>query len=315
VNISQGASVSLNADVTGGSGNYSYSWSPANLLNNPYVSNPTTLPLDSSQTFYVTVTDNLTGCFDVDTININVSNSTLQVNIQESNNYVCAGTEVTLTAIVSGGSGNYSYTWESIPQGFSGNTQQVIVSPYQTTTYYLTVSDGTVQAISNIIINVLPLPEADFNYSVNQLTVQFTNLSQNASSYNWNFGDGNFSTEVNPLHTYSLSGTYNVELISTNNCGSDTIIKNVTIEDNGMSQIDSNSGIIIYPNPFNSGITIYSEQCPYELSIYSVDGKFIISKEINNKIQFISLDFLDKGVYYILVNKTSEKYYKLLIKH
>ncbi|MBI5541313.1 MAG: M4 family metallopeptidase, partial [Bacteroidia bacterium] len=41
-------------------------------------------------------------------------------------------------------------------------------------------------------------------------TVNFHNLSNNSSSFSWNFGDGNTSTLVNPTHTYNSMGNYNV---------------------------------------------------------------------------------------------------------
>jgi gliding motility-associated-like protein len=45
----------------------------------------------------------------------------------------------------------------------------------------------------------------------------FTNQSQNASSYSWNFGDGMTSTANSPAHTYGTSGTYTVTLAITDN--------------------------------------------------------------------------------------------------
>ena len=42
--------------------------------------------------------------------------------------------------------------------------------------------------------------------------VQFTNLSQNAVTNYWNFGDGNGSTQISPTHTYATAGTYDVAL-------------------------------------------------------------------------------------------------------
>ena len=54
-------------------------------------------------------------------------------------------------------------------------------------------------------------------------TVDFTNLSNNATSYSWDFGDGNSSTSVNPSHTYSNFGSYTVELYADGgSCGNDT---------------------------------------------------------------------------------------------
>ena len=47
------------------------------------------------------------------------------------------------------------------------------------------------------------------------LPVHFNNLSQNASSYYWNFGDGNISTNSSPSHTYTQIGTFTITLITT----------------------------------------------------------------------------------------------------
>lgn len=60
------------------------------------------------------------------------------------------------------------------------------------------------------------LPIANFTSNVTQgfapLTVQFTDLSENATGWNWSFGDGQTSTVQNPSHTYSTPGTYTVSL-------------------------------------------------------------------------------------------------------
>lgn len=60
-------------------------------------------------------------------------------------------------------------------------------------------------------------------------TVSFTNLSQNAISYQWDFGDSNGSTQATPSYTYQSTGQYTVTLIATSACGTDTFIQTVTI--------------------------------------------------------------------------------------
>ncbi len=56
--------------------------------------------------------------------------------------------------------------------------------------------------------------------------VNFTNLSNNASNFHWDFGDGQTSTQVNPNHTYSNFGSYTVKLIADGlSCGLDSIVK------------------------------------------------------------------------------------------
>jgi PKD repeat protein len=54
------------------------------------------------------------------------------------------------------------------------------------------------------------------------LTVTFTDASTNTpASWAWNFGDGNTSTEQNPVHEYTTAGNYTVTLSATNTAGSD----------------------------------------------------------------------------------------------
>lgn len=65
-------------------------------------------------------------------------------------------------------------------------------------------------------------PIASFQYAISEtnfLEVTFTNYSKNAESYAWNFGDGQTSTEENPVHVYTAAGTYQVALTATNSEG------------------------------------------------------------------------------------------------
>jgi len=82
------------------------------------------------------------------------------------------------------------------------------------------------------IISVEGLPTADFNITVNQLTVQFNNTSSSATGYQWNLGDGNSSTLANPVHTYAAAGTYTVCLTSSGNCGIADTCTAITITGN-----------------------------------------------------------------------------------
>ena len=66
------------------------------------------------------------------------------------------------------------------------------------------------------------LPISSFQYAItptNFLEVTFTNFSQNATVYAWDFGDGNTSTDKDPVHTYAAAGTYTVSLKASNAVG------------------------------------------------------------------------------------------------
>ncbi|MCX6243945.1 MAG: Ig-like domain-containing protein [Bacteroidetes bacterium] len=70
--VGYGTVASLNSDASLGSGDYSYSWEPHEMLVNGIIPNPQTLPLDTTMTFIVTVTDNLSGCSGSDSVRISV---------------------------------------------------------------------------------------------------------------------------------------------------------------------------------------------------------------------------------------------------
>ena len=71
------------------------------------------------------------------------------------------------------------------------------------------------------------------------LTVQFTDLSENATRWNWDFGDETTSTEKNPEHTYFSEGSYSVNLTASNE--NDTGSKSATITALSYSNSDGGS--------------------------------------------------------------------------
>jgi len=58
------------------------------------------------------------------------------------------------------------------------------------------------------------------------LKVTFTEASKGSpTTWRWDFGDGTYSTQKSPVHTYSVAGTYTVKLTSINTAGSNTKTK------------------------------------------------------------------------------------------
>jgi Zn-dependent metalloprotease len=72
-------------------------------------------------------------------------------------------------------------------------------------------------------------PVADFDISTDTSCtgeVSFRDLSSQApSSWFWDFGDGNSSLQAEPIHYYTVNGTYTVSLIAGNSFGNDTVVK------------------------------------------------------------------------------------------
>ncbi len=96
-------------------------------------------------------------------------------------------------------------------------------------TYYVTlVADsglGDCADTATIIVNVYPTLSNDFSYVADCANdpVTFTDLSQSTygeiDSWRWDFGDGNTSSEQNPIHIYGQGGDQTVSLSTTTTLG------------------------------------------------------------------------------------------------
>jgi PKD repeat protein len=83
------------------------------------------------------------------------------------------------------------------------------------------------------ITNLPPVAAFNANKQIDFIgnPIQFNDLSiQGPTTWNWNFGDGQTSTEQHPGHTYLTSGVYNVSLSISNHFGSDIEVKTGYIE-------------------------------------------------------------------------------------
>ena len=94
-------------------------------------------------------------------------------------------------------------------------------------TLYVVVTRQQYQPYFGTVAVIAPNPPvADFTGApttiIDRESVTFTNNSQYAATYLWNFGDGETSTEMNPVHTYMTPGTYTVTLRVENTLGNDT---------------------------------------------------------------------------------------------
>lgn len=107
-------------------------------------------------------------------------------------------------------------------------------------TVSLSVSNrgGSDSVTKEDLIKVRAVPTADFaanrTSGASPLAVRFSDLSTGApTSWSWSFGDGETSTEQEPVHVYSVPGTYNVRLTIANSVGTDTRTKfgYITVEE------------------------------------------------------------------------------------
>ncbi|HPF00841.1 MAG TPA: gliding motility-associated C-terminal domain-containing protein [Bacteroidales bacterium] len=247
-----GTSTTLSGSASGGSGTYLYSWSPAGLLVSSNIASPTTTNLTTTTVFTLTVTDQTTGCTSTAQTTVNVSGGALTVNALASAPGVCAGNGITLTALASGGSGSYTYSWSSNPSGFSSSDDNPYHIPSGTASYTVTVSDGFNSATSTINVIVYPQPTATASNTGPYCAGENIQLSASGGgTYSWVGPNGFSSSLANPVITSSAAvnnGTYTVIVTSAEGC-TDSETTNVIINDIPVATANNNG-------PYCSGETV-----------------------------------------------------------
>ncbi|MBN4062526.1 T9SS type A sorting domain-containing protein, partial [Bacteroidales bacterium AH-315-I05] len=258
--ICEGASTTLLA--TGG---VSYLWSTGASASTITVNPISTTP------YSVTVTDG-SGCTNTETAIVTVNSSPIAT--ITGNTTVCEGESTILLA-----NGGATYLWST-----GDTTSMITVSPTSTTPYSVTVTDMNGCSDSETsIVTVDPLPQALFNYSTNGTTISFNNLSTDATSIQWFFGDGGSDIVNNPQHTYASGGIYTVMLIAFNACGTDTITQDITIIAIGIDQDDFVTSLQIYPNPNRGIFTLemnISQIQDIQLKIINIIGEETFSEDV-----------------------------------
>jgi gliding motility-associated-like protein len=130
--------------------------------------------------------------------------------------------------------------------------------PNPTYTYYepgdyqikLTATGPGGTATATQVGRVFILPHAFFDIApkkiyVNDENVNFFNMSENADTWLWDFGDGTTSSDTSPQHKYTREGIYNVTLkvMTRNNC--------IDVYQKEEAVIVESSGKVVYPNVFS----------------------------------------------------------------
>ena len=199
-------------NTTGGGGN-SYTWNFGDGIGTSTLQNPT-YTYTTPGTYTVTLSAAVGSCSDVDSL-VNYITVTPGPVASFTAGSVCLGETV---YFVNTSTGATSYLWDF---GDGTGTSSLLNPTHvynvgNTFTITLISTDGNCSDTITQTVTVNPAPVVLFSASANSacdsLTVTFTNNTTGAASYNWDFGDGFFSTDVNPTHTYNVPGIYSVTL-------------------------------------------------------------------------------------------------------
>jgi hypothetical protein len=211
-------------------------------------------------------------------------NPSISVVISPNSDTLCQGVKTQLTAIASGGNGGpYMYTWND---GTIGD--MINISTTITTTYTVSVFDScsNIPGSASATIYIYPTPIADFTFSpssdISVLDdVFFTNESQFATWWTWDFGDGSsqIDTMDNPIHQFDTTGEFYVSLYVVNDFGcSDTVTSSIAVSEGATYYIPNS--FTPDENGLNDVFKLYSTNInSYSLFIYSRSGEEVFNSE------------------------------------
>lgn len=125
-----------------------------------------------------------------------------------------------------------------------------------------------------------PSAVADFTYAVAGTAVSFTNASMNADTYSWDFGDGTATSPLeNPVHVYSMAGSYNVCLTASNASSDDTNCKTVNIN-TAIDDVQLTNALQVFPLPASDLLHVVINSDKYHdavLELYNMNGQKVSS--------------------------------------
>jgi PKD repeat protein len=158
---------------------------------------------------------------------------------------------------------------------------------------------------------ILGDPVAGFSYTPYPGGVlRFSNTSQDALNYTWDFGDGTPQVSNVPLidHAFPASGVYVVTLIVSNPCGVSILQQSIEVTVSGASTGTAQGigPVRIFPNPLDEGpLTLdfsRAHSLPLELQLWDAVGRLVFSQTLGESLlQEIAVPELPAGAYRLVL--------------
>ncbi|MFI5172891.1 MAG: GEVED domain-containing protein [Chitinophagales bacterium] len=255
--VCTGTIVTLDA----GAGAEAYIWSTGESTQ--------TIDVATSGTYWVIYFANVT-CYVDDSTNI-IVNPVPPIDLGIGG-AICEGT------MLDAGNPGSVYDWNT-----GAVSQTIFVTESGSYSVEVTTAIGCENSDS-VDVTIIPLPVASFDaVAGGALTLLFTNTSVGAFTWYWDFGDGTFSFEENPWHTYPYADSWNVTLVITNDCGADIASAAYQVM-TGINELE-NEVQSVYPNPASGQINIHFNNAisfGTEIYVYDMQGKIISRSMVNS---------------------------------
>ena len=124
----------------------------------------------------------------------------------------------------------------------------------------------------------------------------FSENGTNGTTYSWDLDDGSTETAASFSYTYADDGIYNVELIATNGCDSDTVSQQVTINTTGIRE--NTLEVIVYKVQNDYTLT-FTNSTPRKLHLYDTKGGLLQVSSSNQSA--IKITIPQAGMYILHV--------------
>lgn len=228
----------------------------------------------------------------------------LSVDVTADPDEVCQNDSTQLYANASGGSGSYTFSWTSVPEGFSSMEQNPTVIPLENTMYFVEVDDGSDIVMDSVQVTVNPLPDIILGTWPEMLcNVGVPPVQLTAEPVGGIYGgdgvspDGLFDPQMAQIGWNEITYTYEDDLGCINSAMDSIYVDNCV----GISESASGSGKVrIFPNPNDGNFTIVSDALINKVMVFDQKGRMVYSLEPDSKN--ISIEGISsKGLYYISV--------------
>ena len=141
--------------------------------------------------------------------------------------------------------------------------------------------------------------------------IHFTNTSENASSFIWNFFDGDLITETSPTHYYNYAGkkrgegkSFDVKLYakSVNNCIDSITVLNAVyvVPGTSLETLEANA-IKVYPNPVVNILNVVTQDEPVIVRIFTALGEHIYKSIDYSTTHRINMSSYSTGLYLVTI--------------